>query len=134
MSYLSSRSIGPGFRASSTTSPKAGATLFVEPQVIVNLNNELRELEMAEEAEIARILAELSAGVAEHFHDIKNNQEILIQLDFIMAKGKFSCRMKAEEPHINEDGYLLIREGGTLIDEKKVVPINVSIGKITEPL
>ena len=109
---------------------KAGATLFVEPQVIVNLNNELRELEMAEEAEIARILAELSAGVAEHFHDIKNNQEILIQLDFIMAKGKFSCRMKAEEPHINEDGYLLIREGRhPLIDEKKVVPINVSIGK-----
>ena len=109
---------------------KAGATLFVEPQVIVNLNNELRELEMAEEAEIARILAELSASVAEHFHDIKNNQEILIQLDFIMAKGKFSCRMKAEEPHINEDGYLLIREGRhPLIDEKKVVPINVSIGK-----
>lgn len=109
---------------------KAGATLFVEPQVIVNLNNELRELEMAEEAEIARILAELSAGVAEHFHDIKNNQEILIQLDFIMAKGKFSCRMKAEEPHINEDGYLLIREGRhPLIDERKVVPINVSIGK-----
>lgn len=109
---------------------KAGATLFVEPQVIVNLNNELRELEMAEEAEVARILAELSSGVAEHFHDIKNNQEILIQLDFIMAKGKLSCRMKAEEPHINDDGFLHIREGRhPLIDEKKVVPINVPIGK-----
>lgn len=109
---------------------KAGATLFVEPQVIVNLNNELRELEMAEEAEIARILAELSSGVAEHFHDIKNNQEILIQLDFLMAKGKLSCRMKAEEPHINDKGFLHIREGRhPLIDEKKVVPINVPIGK-----
>ena len=109
---------------------KAGATLFVEPQVIVNLNNELRELEMAEEAEVARILAELSAGVAEHYHDIKNNQEILTQLDFIMAKGKFSCKMKGEEPHINEEGFLHIREGRhPLIDEKKVVPINVSMGR-----
>lgn len=109
---------------------KAGATLFVEPQVIVNLNNELRELEMAEEAEIARILTELSAGVAEHFHDIKNNQEILIQLDVIMAKGKFSCKMKGAAPHINEEGFLHIKEGRhPLIDEKKAVPINVSIGR-----
>ncbi|MGF6375285.1 DNA mismatch repair protein MutS2 [Clostridiales Family XIII bacterium PM5-7] len=109
---------------------KAGATLFIEPQVIVNLNNELRELEMAEEAEIARILAELSSGVAEHYHDINNNQEILIQLDFIMAKGKLSQKMQGEEPIINDSGYLDIRSGRhPLIDEQKVVPINVAVGK-----
>ncbi len=109
---------------------KAGATLFIEPQVIVNLNNELRELEMAEEAEIARILADLSSAVAEHYHDLKNNQKILVQLDFIMAKGKLSGKMRAEEPRINEDGILNIRNGRhPLIDPEKVVPINVAVGK-----
>ena len=109
---------------------KAGATLFIEPQVIVNLNNELRELEMAEEEEIARILLELSEAVAEHYHDIKNNQKLLLQLDFIMAKGKLSRRMEAEEPQINDEGILDIRQGRhPLIDPKKVVPINVSVGE-----
>ena len=51
----------------------SGATIFIEPQVIVNLNNELRELELAEKAEIERILAELSSAAAEHFHDLINN-------------------------------------------------------------
>ena len=88
---------------------KAGATLFIEPQAIVNLNNELRELELAEQAEIARILTELSEGVAERYHDIKNNQELLIQLDYIMAKGKLSRRMDGEEPQINDQGRLDIR-------------------------
>lgn len=109
---------------------KAGATLFVEPQVIVNLNNELRELEIAEEAEIARILTELSEGVSEHYHDIINNQKLLIQLDFVMAKGKLSGRMRGEEPAISEDGSLSIRQGRhPLIDPKKVVPINVAVGE-----
>ena len=108
---------------------KAGSTLFVEPQVIVNLNNELRELEIAEEAETARILTELSERVAEHYHDIVNNQKLLVQLDFIMAKGKLSGRMRGEEPVINDRGYLEIRQGRhPLIDPKKVVPINVSVG------
>ncbi|MGN0733740.1 MAG: endonuclease MutS2 [Emergencia sp.] len=108
---------------------KAGSTLFVEPQVIVNLNNELRELEIAEEAEIARILTELSERVAEHYHDIVNNQKLLVQLDFIMAKGKLSGKMRGEEPVINDRGYLEIRQGRhPLIDPKKVVPINVSVG------
>lgn len=106
-----------------------GATLFVEPQVIVNLNNELRQLEIAEKVEIDRILAELSGNVAEHYHDLVNNQKILIDLDFIMAKGKLSCKMSGEEPAINEEGYLEIREGRhPLIDPKKVVPITVAIG------
>ena len=108
----------------------SGATIFIEPQVIVNLNNELRELELAEKAEIERILAELSSAAAEHFHDLINNQKILIELDIIFAKGKLSCKMQAEETSINEEGFLDLRLARhPLIDSKKVVPINLSIGK-----
>lgn len=113
----------------------SGATLFIEPQVIVELNNKLRELELAEKAEIERILAELSSNVAEHFHDIMNNQKLLIDLDVIFAKGKLSCMMKAEEPAIDDRGYLDLRQARhPLIDPKKVVPINVSIGKVYDTL
>lgn len=83
---------------------QSGATLFIEPQVIVNLNNELRELEMAEKAEIERILAELSGGVAAHAAEIINNQKLLVKLDFIFAKGKLSKLMNGEPPEMNEDG------------------------------
>lgn len=108
---------------------KAGSTLFIEPQSVVNLNNELRELELAEQAEITRILVELSERVAEHYHDLKNNQELLLQLDFIMAKGKFSHRINGEAPEINDKGILDIKQGRhPLIEAKKVVPINVAVG------
>ncbi len=107
-----------------------GATLFIEPQAIVNLNNELRELELAEKKEVYRILAQLSAAVGQAGEEIKNNQRILIELDFMFAKGKLSAKMKAEPPEINTDGILYIREGRhPLIDPKKVVPISVSLGK-----
>ncbi len=106
-----------------------GQTIFIEPQVIVNLNNELRELELAERVEIERILAELSSNVAEHFHDIMNNQKLLITLDMIFAKGKFSCLIKGEEPEMAEDGELVLKQARhPLIEGKKVVPINVSVG------
>lgn len=109
---------------------KAGATLFIEPQVIVNLNNELRELELAEEAEITKILGELSSQVAERYHDLHNNQKLLVQLDFIMAKGKLSRLLAGEEPRINQEGILDLREARhPLIDPKKVVPISVSAGQ-----
>lgn len=107
----------------------SGATLFIEPQVIVTLNNELRQLELDEKAEIERILAELSSNVAEHFHDLLNNQKILIELDVIFAKGKFSCRIQGEEPEMNGSMRLDLKQARhPLIDPKKVVPINVSIG------
>ena len=106
-----------------------GATLFIEPQVIVNLNNELRELELAEKVEIERILAELSSAVAEHFHQIMNNQKLLITLDIIFAKGKLSAALGGEEPVIDEGGVLELRQARhPLIDKKKVVPINVKLG------
>ena len=108
----------------------SGATLFVEPQVIVDLNNELRELELAERAEIDRILAELSSNVAEHFHELMNNQKLLIAMDVMFAKGKLSCQMQAEEPQMNADGVLDLKQARhPLLDRKKAVPINVAVGR-----
>ena len=106
-----------------------GATIFIEPQVIVNLNNELRELELAEKAEMERILAELSSNVAEHFHDLVNNQKLLTEMDVIFAKGKLSVQMEADAPNMNESGLVNLKQARhPLIDRKKVVPINVSVG------
>lgn len=108
---------------------KGGATLFIEPQGVVELNNKLRELEVEEQLEIARILAELSSRVAEHYREIRSNLELLIKLDFIMAKGKLSCKMHASEPKIDRDGELrLISARHPLIEYKKAVPVDIRIG------
>ena len=107
-----------------------GATLFIEPQAIVNLNNELRQLELDERVEIERILAELSKEVAEDFQQLLNNQKLLLQLDVIFAKGKLSTKQKASEATVNEAGFIkLIQARHPLIDPKQVVPINIEIGK-----
>ena len=107
-----------------------GATLFVEPQAVVNLNNELRQLESDEQAEITRILEALSGRVAEHYHELSNNQKILSELDFIGAKGKLSCIMDGNQPLLNEDGYIDIRRGRhPLIPADKVVPTDVELGR-----
>lgn len=108
---------------------KGGATLFIEPQGVVELNNKLRELEVEEQLEIARILAELSSRVAEHYREIRSNLELLTKLDFIMAKGKLSCKMHASEPNIDADGELrLISARHPLIEYKKAVPVDIRIG------
>ena len=107
-----------------------GATLFIEPQAIVNLNNEMRELQLKEEAEVARILQMLSGMVAMQAPGITANQEILVKLDFAFAKARLALQMKAIEPVLNDDGYIIIKEGRhPLIDRKKVVPMSVSLGK-----
>lgn len=108
---------------------KGGATLFIEPQGVVELNNKLRELEVEEQLEIARILAELSSRVAEHYREIRSNLELLTKLDFIMAKGKLSCKMHASEPKIDIDGELrLISARHPLIEYKKAVPVDIRLG------
>jgi DNA mismatch repair protein MutS2 len=107
----------------------SGATLFIEPQEIVNLNNELRELELAEKVEMERILAELSANVAEFYHELLNNQSLLVKLDFIFAKGKFSAKQSACEPIINEAGRIRMKKARhPLIDPEKVVPVDIAVG------
>lgn len=108
----------------------SGATLFIEPQIIVTMNNELRQLEAEEKAEIERILGELSGRIGEHAASLKNNQKLLVAMDVINAKGKMAMEMKAERPGLSEDGSLqLLNARHPLIDRSKVVPINVSLGK-----
>lgn len=109
---------------------RAGATLFIEPQQIVNMNNELRELEMAEQVEIARILQKLSDRVGECGRDLVNAQRLIARLDFIMAKGKLSIKMDGNEPRMNENGIMILKQARhPLIDSKNVVPISVTLGK-----
>ena len=107
-----------------------GATLFVEPQAVVNLNNELRQLELDEQAEITKILEAFSSRVGEHARSIENNQRLLTELDFIGAKGRLSVRMDAREPKLNKDGLIDIKSGRhPLIPDDKVVPVNVELGR-----
>lgn len=107
-----------------------GATLFIEPQVIVNMNNELKQLFLDEKKEIDRILAELSGRVAENYHGLYNNQKLLVELDYIFAKGKFSLSYRGEEPHISNEGILDLKQARhPLLDQKKAVPINASLGR-----
>ena len=107
-----------------------GATLFIEPQVIVNMNNELKQLFLDEKKEIDRILAELSDRVAENYHGLYNNQKLLVELDYIFAKGKLSLSYRGEEPHISDEGILDLKQARhPLLDQKKAVPINASLGR-----
>ena len=107
----------------------SGATLFIEPQAVVSLNNELREMELAEKVEIERILAELSEEVASHYHELLNNQKLLVKLDFIFAKGKLSVKQEASQPTINTEGRLILKNARhPLIDPQKVVPVSISVG------
>ncbi|HUM56516.1 MAG TPA: endonuclease MutS2, partial [Bacillota bacterium] len=113
----------------------SGATLFIEPQVIVDMNNRLRQLEIEEKAEIERILAELSEEIAKHYHGLMNNQELLVHMDLISAKGKLAKFQKAERPSISEEGHLaLVSARHPLIEKDKVVPIDVSIGDMYNAL
>ncbi|MCR5135262.1 MAG: endonuclease MutS2 [Clostridiales bacterium] len=106
----------------------SGQTLFIEPQTVVVLNNDLRQLEVDEQTEITRILQELSSRAAEHYAGIMNNQELLVKLDLINAKGRLALDMGAEKPTIS-DGVLQLRKARhPLIDKKKVVPIDITIG------
>ena len=109
---------------------QSGSTLFIEPQEIVTMNNQLRELELAEEEEIRRILAVLTDQVSEHYHQLLNNQNLMTELDVINAKGRLSVEMDGYEPELSSDGSLSIVKGRhPLIDPEKVVPIDVSLGE-----
>lgn len=108
----------------------SGATLFIEPMSIVDMNNELRQLRLSEDEEIERILSELSAIVGEISEDLISNQEILGRLDFAFAKGKLSMQMRGVEPTLNEDKFINIKNGRhPLLEKDKVVPNTIYLGR-----
>ena len=108
----------------------SGATLFIEPMAAVEMGNELKQWEVKEQQEIARILAALSAEIAPYAKDMRETVELLSELDFIFAKGLLSRRWFCVQPKMNQEGYLhIIRGRHPLLDPEKVVPETVWLGK-----
>ena len=108
----------------------SGATVFIEPMAIVNMNNHLSTLKQEEYREIERILEFLTSLVGEFSQEIIYDCEILEELDFIMAKGKLSVKMDAIEPKINQDKYVrFVNARHPLIEKDKVVSSTIEIGK-----
>ncbi|MDR1271578.1 MAG: endonuclease MutS2 [Clostridiales Family XIII bacterium] len=108
---------------------KGGATVFVEPQAVVDLGNMLTATEAEEREEIERIAAELSLEVGKSASDIISDQQTVSLLDFIFAKGALAYEMDAVEPEVSEDGAIEITNGrNPLIGRGKVVPVSIRLG------
>ena len=108
----------------------SGSTLFVEPAAVVELNNKLRELNAKEADEIQVILANLSVECSSHIYELRNDMDILSELDFIFAKANLAKIMKASIPEFNDQRQIHIKKGRhPLLDPNKVVPIDVNLGK-----
>ena len=108
----------------------SGATLFIEPMAAVEMGNELKQWEVKEQQEIARILAALSAEIAPYAESMSETVELLAELDFIFAKGLLSRRFVCVQPKMNREGWLhIIRGRHPLIDPEKVVPGTIWLGK-----
>ena len=107
-----------------------GSTLFIEPMAVIQLNNQLRELEIQEKKEIEAVLADLSNQAAPFLEEIRLDQEVLARLDFIFARAALSRHYRCSEPVFNSKGYLNIKDGRhPLLDPAKVVPINIHLGR-----
>lgn len=107
-----------------------GSTVFIEPLVAVRLNNEYRELTLAEQQEIAKILASLSALLAPFTAELLANQKILATLDFVFAKARLASSMQASKPLFNTEHIIEIKDGRhPLIPKEKVVPISIWLGQ-----
>lgn len=108
---------------------RGGGTLFIEPMSVVNLNNEIRDLLNKEQLEIEKILAALSAEVAENSGIVLLAYDIISRLDFIFCKAKLSFDMKATEPILNDNGIIRFKKARhPLIAKDKVVANDISLG------
>ena len=108
----------------------SGATVFIEPLAVLELNNELALLRQSEEEEIAAILRALSAVALGFMDELQANLTLLARLDFIFAKGKLSMEMDGCAPRLNDKGlFKLVRARHPLIPAAKVVPIDVRLDK-----
>ncbi len=107
-----------------------GSTVFMEPLSVVQLNNKIKELQAEEKKEIEKILSELSQKVTEQKEILEANMEVLVHLDFVFAKGNLSLSMNGTQPLFNVKGYINIQKARhPLLEEKKVVPISIYLGK-----
>jgi DNA mismatch repair protein MutS2 len=107
----------------------SGATLFMEPMTVVELNNELRQLEVKERQEVERVLAKLTAGVARQGTKIHGTVEVLAGMDLASAKAKLADDMQASEPVLNRRGLIRLRDARhPLLDPETVVPLNLHLG------
>ena len=110
-------------------SSATGATLFIEPMSVVQSNNEIRDLMNKEQLEIERILAELSAEVAENSHTIFVAQNSIRELDFMFCKGRMSLDMDGNEPTLNTEGRIVLKKARhPLIDKERVVANDIELG------
>ena len=107
----------------------SGSTVFIEPMAVVEANNEIKVLKGKEAEEIERILFELSASCADFGDSIIDSVGVMVQLDLIFAKAKLAFDMKASVPLLNDDGITELHKARhPLLDKRKVVPIDVSLG------
>jgi len=107
----------------------SGATQFIEPLAVVQINNELRELAAKEKKEIERILMELSADVSSNSDDIASDFEVLAALDLIFAKAKLSYKLNAIEPELSEEMRVKLKKARhPLLPQKEAVPIDIRLG------
>ena len=107
----------------------SGATMYIEPEAVVQMNNRLRELRMKEEREIERILMLLTELVAQTAEPLRESLDILAELDFIFAKAILARQLKATLPIMNDRGFLKLKKGRhPLLSQAAVVPLDVELG------
>lgn len=107
----------------------SGATLFMEPQEVVDLGNQVREAHIAEQNEVERVLAELSALVGKHSDTLLLTCDALGELDFINARARLSVEWDAVEPALNTQGKIRLRQARHPLLKPPVVPIDVELGE-----
>ncbi len=120
------RSLFPGIVHDQSAS---GATLFIEPISVVELNNQLRVIESQEVEEITRILTELSGRIKEVHQPVATAVEILARLDLAFAKGRYSLAIQAVEPELNSEGLIELYDARHPLLTGKVVPTTVFLGR-----
>ncbi|WP_214708012.1 MULTISPECIES: endonuclease MutS2 [unclassified Exiguobacterium] len=108
----------------------SGQTLFIEPQAIVSINNEIQEVRLKERAEIDRILSELSNLVGGVADSVVINLDVLATLDFVFAKVAYGHQLKATEPKLNDEREIKLKQARhPFIPQDEVVPITVELGE-----
>ncbi|MBQ7323397.1 MAG: endonuclease MutS2 [Clostridia bacterium] len=108
----------------------SGATFFIEPEEVLEMNNELRSLQVDEKEEVERILGELSRRVGFLGEELTTDIEVLNEIDSFYARAEYAYKLSCVKPEINGVGVIDIDHGRhPLIDRKKVVPVSLSLGK-----